>query len=187
MPAFPPRQLVEIPGALLALLLLAPFTPAADRPEWKEFTPEGAGFTVLLPGEPTVRKLPEGGGRAEIKRPAVDGFSYHCSWLLKEVPPAGPEVARAYLLGMQEGSAKGVKGKVVASKEITLDGMPGREFVIDVAENQVIRCRAYAVGERLLDFQVWGKDREAVQSKDPEKFFGSIKLTKKPEPAPPGK
>jgi hypothetical protein len=172
---------------LAALLLAPPPAQSQDKPEWKEFVPEGAGFTVRLPGEPSVSKLPDGGGRAQLKKTAADGFTYYCTWMPKEVPPAGEDVAKAYLRGMEAGAAKAVKGKVVAEKEITLDGVPGREYVIAAPENTVIRCRAFAAGERVLDFQVWGKDREGVQSKDPEKFFGSIKLTKKEESSPPGK
>jgi hypothetical protein len=155
--------------------------PRHDYSQWKLYAPKEATFKVRFPSDPTLRTTPHGSETihvAGVQRQGVDGLGYVCQWLLKEKPSASREAEAAYLKGQQEGALKSSNGKLVEEKEITLGGVPGREFIIAVADRNVLHCRVYLAGTQVINLQVWGRDKEAVSSGEAIKFLDSLALGK---------
>src|SRR5262249_43334087 len=148
--------------------------PDHDENQQSLYAPKEANFEVRFPSDPTVKMTPHGSETihvAGIQRQAVDGLGYVCQWVIKEKLFGSEEAEVAYLKGQQEGALKSSRGNLVSEKEISLNGVPGREFIIEYDDQNVLRCRVYLAGKRVVNLQVWGKDKEAVSSKDAVKFF----------------
>jgi hypothetical protein len=151
-----------------------------DYQGWKEYAPSEAAFEVRFPTEPVVNTPTPATGNfhvAGVQRRAVDELGYTCQWTIKEKAYSS-EAEGAYLRGQQAGALKSSKGKLVEEKDITLDGVPGREFIIELADKNVFRIRTYLAGKRMITLQVVGKDTESVRSLDAVKFFESLKISK---------
>jgi hypothetical protein len=167
-----------LPFATLALA--AASLSAQPEREWRRYAPKGAGFEVLLPSDPAVKETPHGTETlhvAAVQRKAVESLGYVCQWL-KAGPFANQEAEAAYLQGQQEGSLRASKGKLLAEKEIRLGAAAGREFVVAVSEGNVLRCRVFLAGGKVINLQVWGRDEDAVRSKDAQRFLASLKFSK---------
>ena len=155
-----------------------------DKETWITHAPEGAGFSLLFPSEPTTGTIPKQKPptyTAVIKRTTVDSLSYHANWSLRDKPFEARPAAIIYVRAAELGAVKASKGKLIRSKRITQGEMEGREFVIEYSENNVVRQRIFAGGKFVYLQSVWGKDEKAVQSPDAEKFFNSFMLRKEGE------
>jgi hypothetical protein len=169
---------------LLLLVLIAPSSLPADdaKSPPKEFISDKGRFSILFPSLPKEEKVPDdSGGLLQIQFTvgSEDGallVSYQDN--PKLAGAARDELNKA-LLTAQEKVQKSMQGKLLHSKEITLDKLyPGRdyEFEIPTASGQY-RSRSYLVKGRLYQIIVVGK-KEFVTSKDAERFMDSFKLLK---------
>ncbi len=170
---------------MIALLVLASSVLGVeDKETWKTHAPAGAGFSVLFPSAPTTGKVPKQEPSiytANIKRTTPESLSYQVSWSVRDKPFKSPSAARLFVRAAEQGAVKAVKGKLIRSKRITLDEMEGREYVLEVSKDNVVRDRTFAGSKFVYSLTVWGKDERALQSQDAEKFFKSFKLKKEAE------
>jgi len=156
-------------------------SPRHDYSQWKLYAPKEATFKVRFPSDPTLKTTPHGSETihvAGVQRQGVDGLGYVCQSLLMEKPYNSREAEATYLKGQQNGALKSSNGKLVAEKEITLGGVPGREFIIQVADKNVLHSRVYLASSQVINLQVWGRDTEAVSSKEAIMFLDSLTLGK---------
>jgi hypothetical protein len=119
---------------------------------------------------------------AGVQRRAANELGYTCQWTIREKAYSSREAVTGYLRGQQAGALKSSKGKLVEEKDITLDGVPGREFTIELPDKNRMRCRSYLAGKRVVTLQVVGKDLESVRSTDAVKFFESLRINILDEP-----
>lgn len=162
--------------ALPLVLVLTVPALAEDKP-WKEFTSKEAGFTVLFPGKPKLSKQEVAGTTVLQYSVETDGASYAVAYA--ELPAKAPEIKKV-LDGARDGAVRNTKGKLVSESEITLgkDKHPGREILVEVAENVFLRQRFFLVdGQKMPQVIVAGK-KEVVSSKDADRFLDSFKLDK---------
>jgi hypothetical protein len=153
--------------------------PKHDYQGWKEYASAEAGFKVRFPGEPIVKTASPATGNFHlvgIQRQAIDELGYTCQWTIKEKAYENKEAEAAYLKGQQSGAVKSSKGKLVEENAIVSDGFTGRQYIIEVASQNVLHCRSYLAGKRVITLQVWGKDVESVQSPNAVKFFDSLMI-----------
>src|SRR5262245_49783203 len=148
---------------------------------WKQYAPKETGFEVWFPRDPAVQTSPQGSETihvAGVQRRTADGLGYVCQWVTKAKPFRDKQAEAEYLRGQQEGAVQSENGMLIEEKEITRDGLPGREFIIKFSGKNFLHCCVYLAGNQVINLQVWGKDQQAVSSKDAAKFFKSLKIGK---------
>ena len=162
------------------LLLTTGFLQIKDgraQPGWIVFSPEGGGFSVALPGQPTRRPLPHNTKAEPSPAPLYEltsgDFAYVVSYI--DYPFSAEGAERDELLDKgAEAGITGAGGKVVSSKPISLGGHPGREVEGEV-KGVAYRSRVYLVDRRLYLLIVWQRPGSAG-SENAAKFFESFKL-----------
>ena len=173
---------------VVALFLGCSVLRAEDKDVWKRYAPARAGFSVLLPSEPTTGSIPKKEPPiyfAGIKRKAEDSLSFQIHWSPREKSFESRDAAKAFVKGAREGALRVAKekfnGKLIRSERITLGDLEGSEYVIYFSEGNVSRTRDFAGGKEVYSLTVFGNDEKAVGSPDAEKFFNSFQLSKTAE------
>ena len=168
----------------LPLFLLLIFTGCMQSEDWKEFKPDGAGFSVLMPGTPqdSSQKLPAVAGdipnHLYTATRGDQAFIVGYNDIPERLNAAGK--TEKLLNGARDGAAS--KGTIREEKKIALDGNPGREIVIDSPNGIASRMRIYLVKNRFYQTLVSvrkGKENDA----DVFKMLDSFKLTENDPPA----
>ena len=145
-----------------------------SMPEFKKFEPANGKFSVLMPGTPKESHLDVASPFGQLSMtgyvselPGNRGFSVGTSDL-----PKGSSFDPAKSL---QGGAANVKGTVLSSSEIAMDGHVGCEGLLKTGSGLMIRSRIYLVGDRVYQVQALGNDA-FVKSKDADKFLDSFKI-----------
>ena len=152
---------------------------------WEEFSPEGGGFAVMMPGTPA-----EDSGVVETKIGKLTnrmfylqdgGRLYMASYAEFPQPVADPAVIKRMLDSGRDRALAQSKARLVSEKQMTLGGHPGRAVVAE-ADGALIRARFYWVKQRLYQavmLTASGRAPAAVKADEgaAAKFFDSFKLT----------
>ena len=139
---------------LAALLLLfattsaaAPQTPQAA--EWKKFTSQQGGFTVLMPGEPkenkSTQQSPYGPYTTYLFTARDAGEFFLVGWV--EYDPKFNFDVQKELEANRDNFVKGVKAKLLTTTRASLGANPGIEFTAE-SEQAFFRSWVYVVGRR---------------------------------------
>ena len=160
-------------SCLLLLVAVTSVVAQTDPPGWIKFAPEGGGFSISFPGQPveninkktayTLHSFTTTANRATY----VASYTDYVEIKLK---PA------EFLIANRDRFNKGMQATLVSSREITLDGHTGLEFV---SENPAanIKSQLFLIENRLFQTAtVVFKDTD--QTEWTEKFFASFKFTK---------
>jgi hypothetical protein len=169
--------------ALVFPLLVASQATAADEPAFTKFTSKEGSFTVLMPGEPELRKVEQTASNgmkflSQRYRGRYQGGNFGAAYM--DVPGAVKmsEEERSKLLeGDAPRIAAALKAEVRSEKKLTLGKYPGRQIEIESKGGMVMRLRSYLVGERVYSLIVTGK-KEIADSKEADAFLDSLELTK---------
>jgi hypothetical protein len=199
------QQETEIPRFVLSLGLAAagylvlPVAFAADywtsgrrisASDWKEFSPPGEGFRILMPGRPAASNPPMIGAPGTYRSYRVElgsgdaEFIVGCADIPREQLPTVPLDQR--FVGAREGMLSNSPPgcKLTDEREISLDGYPGRQFVLRVPFQGQYVTRLYIVDTRLYMLLAGGSWIKPDKG-DAQKFFDSFALESVPKPAPP--
>ena len=157
-----------------------------SRHEWKEFSSAKGKFSVLMPGDPQEQHqvVNTAVGPIDLYMYTIDsgsiayivGYSDYPEDFIKNSEP------KKILDGAREGAVRNIKGTLVASREITLEGHPGMEFAFDVPKRPefpydgIGRSHMFLVGNRLYQCMVIGKKSSSVE--EVTKFVDSFRLSK---------
>lgn len=162
---------------------------AAAEDRWPVFAPEGEGFSVAMPGEPTdVAADRRGQGRVAARarsyRVKADGIEYEVT-RTGQVPAAVFEMKgfEQDFLASLEGSLPAtarkewphMKLELVGQQPASVGGVVGREFDLGSADYRA-RVRAFFVDRALLIVAMTGP-RAAFTDARIDRFFGSLRLT----------
>jgi hypothetical protein len=156
----------------------------AAEQAWREFSPEGGGFALLLPGTPTEdsdvveTKIGKLTNRMFVLQDG--GRLYIASYAEFPQPVADPAVIKRMLDSGRDQALARSKARLVSEKEITLGGHFGRA-VVAAADAALIRARFYWVGQRLYQTVLLtsvGRSPAAARADESAaaKFFESFKL-----------
>lgn len=141
-------------------------------PPWAKFEPEGAGFSVLMPGKPvetvdkratyTLHSFTVQMGRGTY----VASYSDYAS----EVK-LNPNTA---LTSNRDKFNRNLKATLLTSREITLDGQPGLEFTSETPAANV-KSQLFLVGNRMYQ-TVTFVFKDVDETRHVDRFFESFKL-----------
>lgn len=170
-----------------AAWLLIPFTvfaaivgtQAQPSQPWKTYKPDGARFSVDMPGAPTVASVPVpvGGGSfvAMTEATAAAGpAAYIASYVDYPASVTRGAAASVILTQVRNGSAAG--NTVRDEKKLELGRAEGREYTVVQANGKVAVSRIYWLRGRLYQLVV---DGPAGIERQPEtrRFLESFSLT----------
>jgi hypothetical protein len=162
-------------------------TTAGPLADWKPFKSAEGGFSLMLPEEPTsqTQAVDTAAGKVDTyifmssQGNNVYGISYN------DFPAAAVQQSadgiKAMLEASRDGAARNVKGKVVNSKAVTLDGHPGIDFVAELPVGDALPAgatyhgRTFLVGNRLYQLLTIATDKG--QDEIVAAFLESFKLT----------
>jgi hypothetical protein len=166
----------------LGLSLLQPTRGSSQ--DAREFAPKNGMFTVSIPaGEKTADRTPvltigKHKVPVEASQSMKDGTTYAGASI--GIPAVAMREIRADKRFdiLRDALAKALKGTVNAEKDIQQDGIPGKEYQLDVSKG-AMRLQLYTVAGFVIYGFVEGKSNDEVRSKEADAFFGSLKFTEK--------
>jgi hypothetical protein len=151
-----------------------------ERADWKEFTCKEGGFQVLMPGTPKQADADTESdfGPGVLHMNTVNLRTTYYGAHYGDFPEGVKKLPLKQVYdSSRDGAAGNMRGKVASEKEIKLGDHPGREIQIDVKGGELrFRARVFLVGTRLYQVVAFGP-KEAITSKEADKFFESFKLT----------
>lgn len=152
----------KIAAAALALLAACGAACAgADFSDWKPFTPEGAAFTVSMPGTPVrehhLTTNPRGNLETDIYSMDLAGGGFLT--ITDAVLPPGLNLEADATETLESSLARIVEsasGRVLYSRDVTISGYRAREVDVDVPTSVVdgggrLRARVVLAGPRLYE------------------------------------
>ena|SRR5437016_3415485 len=132
---------------LTALIFLLTFSIYAAQTEWVNVAPIGGGFSVMMPAKPTedskVDKDYSSHSLMLTKDATIYILEYGDYAPTIKLDPAGELAAN------RENFVKTVEGKLLESKEISLQGRSGLAFSAESA-NLSVKYRVYIFGNRVF-------------------------------------
>jgi hypothetical protein len=154
---------------------------------WQEFAPAGGRFRVEMPGTPVARN--QGGpGGVQLSMWIVERKRPHSEFIVGygDIPPQELNLIPAAQLfeGARQGMlASTPNSQVVSEKALTLNGAPGREFVVGVKGHGQRVVHGYLVGSRFF-MLLAGGDRLGPDSPEVQRFLKSFQLQEAAAPPP---
>jgi hypothetical protein len=159
---------------LILTLALSSSLKAFQNSEWVKFSPEGGGFTVLMPAPPQP---------ADVK--PIDNFVFHMFMVTigREVyavsygdyAPAIRLDPRGELEANRDKFLRSLNAALTDSKNIELAGRPGLEFTGESAE-YYFKSRVYFLGNRVHQIAV-AFPKTQIDPAKIGRFFSSFAFT----------
>jgi hypothetical protein len=162
-------------GFLLLVLTSAVAGQEELPPPWAKFEPEGAGFSVLLPGKPV---------EAINKRRTFTMHSFTVTMgrgtYVASYSDYLPEVKldpSTTLIKNRDQFNKSFQAKLITSREITVDGHTGLEFT---SESPAVNLKSqlFLIGNRLIQTATM-VFRDVDETRNVDRFFASFKFSSK--------
>ena len=172
--------------AALAFSLTASGRLCADPADWNAFSPKGEKVSIAFPGAPTseskVNRSALGDIHMTMYTSSADSTSYVLSVVdipedLRPLLKKDPESAlNGFAVGLVNGIATGVKGKVISQKQVKAAEHPAVEIEATMFGGKgVLRCRALLTDDRMYLMLVMAPV-DADVSIETTSFFGSFKV-----------
>jgi hypothetical protein len=161
--------------------------PSADvtiaSSSWQEFAPDGAGFSVMMPGLPDEMSKDLGPNPVNLReyRVKTSGTEYIVGVFLNFPVEMihDPKFMATYfdvlpraMIGSAEYAGKNYK--LIAQRAITLDDFPGRQFKFD-APDYTCTMRVF-LAERSIYIISIESPKASLSTESVEKFFSSFAL-----------
>ena len=158
------------------LVLIASFgnLPAQTVPSgWVTLTPEGAGFSVLIPGKAveTINEKPS--FTLHSFNVTVGRATYIASY--SDYVPGKLDPATALTANCDK-FIQSLQGKLISSREITIDGHTGIDFTSETPAANV-RSQLFLIGNRMYQTVAF-VFRDVDETKNVDRFFESFRFTK---------
>jgi hypothetical protein len=148
---------------------------------WREFTPEGGRFSILVPRTPretTETIETETGTLDEHTFTVIHGDIAYIA-IYGDYPQSLTNVdLYAMLDALRDGAVESVDGRLLSERAISINGYPGREVKVKISsssETAIMQVRIYIVRNRLYYIYTMAPE-ERASSPSIKKFLSSFKL-----------
>lgn len=155
------------------------FSSVSAPATWKEFSSAEGNFAVLMPGTPSYEKKNTATALGPIDMHMFTlNIGRDAAYLVmysdypEIVTRAKPD---ALLDGGRDGALANTKGKLIGEQNMSLDGFPGREIVIEVPGKGLLKLRVFLVGRRMFQVMAVGT-KEMIEHEDTAKYLTSFRL-----------
>jgi hypothetical protein len=161
-----------------AAVILALCTAAfSQKPDWKDYEYREDGFAVAAPFKPKFEKdlVDTAAGRMEVHTYNIEaGLFWNLAVSINDISMFGDLPAKELLQAAKNGSLTEVKGKLIAEKEISLNGAPGIEYEIATPDyHSLTRC--YYVNGRTIA-QISTAKTGLPFALNTDRFFSSLRF-----------
>ncbi len=165
----------------LVLAAASLFFGGPDQRYWMKVTCKQGGFTVDMPGTPTVQpeeKLQSRIGpiKLHMYTLASEKAFYYVSFA--DAPNGKMESAAETFRQARNRVLRDLKAKLVSERKISLGKFPGSEFVAEVPQGGIVRLRTYRGVTRGYQIAI-ATPKEFANSPDIAHFLDSFKLIAK--------
>jgi hypothetical protein len=156
---------------LSLLILMGSAVPGP--PKWETYKPKNDDFTISFPGHPSEESQPTPLGTTiytaivKTDKGAVYSIAYGESGL-KGNP------TEANKISFFEGAVEASKGTILSQKQLSMNGHPGRDYLIKIGDNAFMRMQMYLVNNRSYTLIVVGRDEAALKSEEAVQFLSSF-------------
>ena len=163
--------------SLLVLIAVFGNLPAQTEPSgWITLAPEGAGFSVLVPGKAVETIKQKSSFTLHSFNVIVGRATYIASY--SDYIPGKLDPATA-LTSNRDKFYQSLQGKLISSREITIDGHTGIEFTSETPAANV-RSQLFLIGNRMYQTVAF-VFRDVDETKNVDRFFESFRFTKSGE------
>jgi hypothetical protein len=151
---------------------------------WQTVTPEGAGFSVLMPGSPAEESRDFGQGRISMRiyRVKSQEMEYAAGVMLNfpSEMMQQPGFAARYFqmlpdLMTASSEYKDRNYKLIAQRNVSTENHPGRQYKFD-SETNILTMRVY-LAERSIYLMIVESPKVAISNDNLDKFFSSLTFT----------
>lgn len=147
---------------------------AQDEPPapWAKFEPEGAGFSVLMPGKPVETIDKRTAYTLHSFTVTMGKGTYVASY--SDYAPEAKLNPNTALTSNRDKFNKSLKATLVSSREITLDGHTGLEFTSETPAANV-KSQMFLIGNRMFQ-AVTFVFKDVDETRNVNRFFDSFKF-----------
>ena len=159
--------------SLLVLVALFSNAPAqTEPPGWFTLAPEGAGFSILLPGkaEETINK--KSAFTLHSFNVTAGRATYIASY--SDYLPGKLDPTTA-LTANRDKFIKSLQATLISSREITIDGRSGIEFTSETPAANV-KSQMFLIGNRMFQTVAF-VFKDVDETRNVDRFFESFKFT----------
>ena len=162
--------------AIVAVVLAFAMPARAQSPDWQTYKPDNGGFSVDMPGKPTLNSETRNGRQNWSATVGIDKATAGTDlvFLVKYQEggsPPGPDT-EAKLDEVVKAMAEG--GKLLSVQKETLAGFPSRRFSIEDADKDTYQVRNVVTDKNFIQAIFLGPPDNALG----KRFLDSFTMTK---------
>ena len=170
-------------GFLLAIFSLGLAAGENQPPAgWTEYAPKLKSYVVWFPTDARVmeseKNIVSKATQIRVSRATVqakNGLLFGTSQII--IPPNfAKDKVKERFATYREWCLDELNGKLIEEKNVKLDTMVGKEFVIEAKNGDMARYRVFGAGVQIFRAVVIGT-KQQVESKDADTFFDSFRRT----------
>lgn len=164
----------RLPALAAALVLAIALSGPVKANTWQRVQPIAAGFSVMLPGTPEVSAQPI---NTQFGQATMHMYTFSTSsegYMAGYADSLVPLDAQRALDGARNGALQ--NGRLISESNISLNGAPGRFFVIE-RDGIQFTAKVYVVGKRLYQTLALQKGPGPL-SATAQSFLDSFRFTR---------
>ena len=142
--------------------------------EWKRYRYDADRFSVEFPGAPQAKPNDGNTGTRYFTSLENDSFAYFVE--KAELPADLNKTPEQIFEGYVDGAAKGTNSTIKNQKAISLNGYPGREFVLE-SDKLTMHFRLYLLNKTLYQILVVA-NTSMLSRAETDRFLNSFELLK---------
>jgi len=160
--------------AIAFVLIIGSQSSSQQRDNWVKVAPMGGGVSIMMPSNPEDKPKVENDYSSHLYSATTDKTIYILEY--GDYAPSIKLNPTGELAANRDNFVKAIEGKLIDTREISLDGRQGLEFA---AENSQLsaKCRVYIFGNRVYMICA-GVLTGKTDTENVARFFASFAFTR---------